>query len=81
MAVTDPAQTDPAQTESAPPAERGPLLVASGLEKHFPVRRGLLQRQVGAVRAVDGLDFEVLRAGRRCRWWGSRAAARPPPAG
>ena len=25
------------------------------------MRRGLLQRQVGAVRAVDGLDFEVLR--------------------
>ena len=37
------------------------MLVARGLEKHFPVRRGLLQRQVGAVRAVDGLDFEVLR--------------------
>ena len=53
--------SDPAPTDPAPPAERGPLLVASGLEKHFPVRRGLLQRQVGAVRAVDGLDFEVLR--------------------
>lgn len=39
-----------------------PLLVASGLQKHFPVRRGLLQRQVGAVQAVDGLDFDV-RAG------------------
>ena len=39
-----------------------PLLVASGLRKHFPVRRGLLQRQVGAVQAVDGLDFDV-RAG------------------
>jgi oligopeptide transport system ATP-binding protein len=38
-----------------------PLLTASGLQKHFPVRRGLLQRQVGAVRAVDGLDFSVLR--------------------
>ena len=37
------------------------LLVASGLRKHFPVRRGLLQRQVGAVQAVDGLDFEVHR--------------------
>ena len=37
-----------------------PILSVQGLEKHFPVRRGLLQRQVGAVRAVDGLDFEVL---------------------
>jgi peptide/nickel transport system ATP-binding protein/oligopeptide transport system ATP-binding protein len=37
------------------------VLAASGLEKHFPVRRGLLQRQVGAVRAVDGLDFTVRR--------------------
>jgi oligopeptide transport system ATP-binding protein len=36
-----------------------PLLAASGLQKHFPVRRGLLQRKVGAVQAVDGLDFEV----------------------
>ncbi|MGE3285020.1 MAG: ABC transporter ATP-binding protein [Pseudonocardia sp.] len=37
------------------------LLAAAGLQKHFPVRRGLLQRQVGAVRAVDGLDFAVHR--------------------
>jgi peptide/nickel transport system ATP-binding protein/oligopeptide transport system ATP-binding protein len=37
------------------------VLTASGLEKHFPVRRGLLQRRVGAVRAVDGLDFAVRR--------------------
>jgi peptide/nickel transport system ATP-binding protein len=37
------------------------LLRVSGLRKHFPVRRGLLQRKVGAVQAVDGLDFEVLR--------------------
>ncbi|MEU6220679.1 dipeptide ABC transporter ATP-binding protein [Streptomyces sp. NPDC047022] len=38
------------------------LLKVTGLQKHFPIRKGLLQRQVGAVRAVDGIDFEV-RAG------------------
>jgi peptide/nickel transport system ATP-binding protein len=42
---------------SAPEGE--PLLTARGLEKHFPVTRGLLRRQVGAVKAVDGLDFTV----------------------
>ncbi|MGH3800444.1 MAG: ABC transporter ATP-binding protein [Pseudonocardiaceae bacterium] len=37
------------------------LLSVSELRKHFPVRRGLLQREVAAVQAVDGLDFEVVR--------------------
>ncbi|MCA1837110.1 MAG: peptide ABC transporter ATP-binding protein, partial [Actinobacteria bacterium] len=46
---------DPADAVSAP------LLQVSGLRKHFPVRRGLRRRKVGAVRAVDGLDFDVLR--------------------
>ncbi|MEX0169478.1 ABC transporter ATP-binding protein [Streptomyces sp. LMG1-1-1.1] len=36
-----------------------PLLRVSGLKKHFPIRKGLLQRQTGAVKAVDGIDFEV----------------------
>ncbi|WP_425394890.1 ABC transporter ATP-binding protein [Actinospica robiniae] len=35
------------------------LLSVSGLQMHFPIRRGLLRRTVGAVKAVDGLDFEV----------------------
>ncbi|WP_261989153.1 ABC transporter ATP-binding protein [Streptomyces sp. uw30] len=35
------------------------LLKVTGLKKHFPIRKGLLQRQTGAVRAVDGIDFEV----------------------
>jgi peptide/nickel transport system ATP-binding protein len=35
------------------------LLKVTGLQKHFPIRKGMLQRQVGAVRAVDGIDFEV----------------------
>jgi peptide/nickel transport system ATP-binding protein len=38
------------------------LLEVSGLEKHFPLTRGLFKREVGAVRAVDGIDLEV-RAG------------------
>ena len=37
------------------------LLQVTGLTKHFPIKRGLLQRQVGAVQAVDGLTFDVMR--------------------
>ena len=58
--ITEPA-AGPAHATEATPAEREALLRVSGLQKHFPVRRGLLQRQVGAVQAVDGLDFEVFR--------------------
>jgi len=37
-----------------------PLLTVSGLRKYFPVTSGaLIRRQVGAVQAVDGLDFSV----------------------
>jgi oligopeptide/dipeptide ABC transporter ATP-binding protein len=37
-----------------------PLLEVSGLQKHFPVTRGIIfKRQVGAVKAVDGIDFVV----------------------
>ena len=37
------------------------LLRVDNLVKHFPIMRGILQRQVGAVRAVDGISFEVKR--------------------
>lgn len=37
-----------------------PLLEARGVKKHFPIRRGFLQRTVGYVRAVDGVDIEVM---------------------
>ncbi|HET7476635.1 MAG TPA: dipeptide ABC transporter ATP-binding protein [Dermatophilaceae bacterium] len=37
------------------------LLVVTDLTKHFPIRRGLLQRQVGAVQAVDQVTFTVRR--------------------
>jgi peptide/nickel transport system ATP-binding protein len=36
------------------------LLKVEGLKVHFPIRQGLLLgRQVGAVRAVDGVDLEI----------------------
>ncbi|MFJ1794248.1 ABC transporter ATP-binding protein [Kitasatospora griseola] len=44
----------------APGPDREPLLRVTGLTRHFPVTKGLLKRQVGAVRAVDGIDFEVM---------------------
>ncbi|MDU0256450.1 dipeptide ABC transporter ATP-binding protein [Streptomyces sp. PU10] len=56
--MTIPAQTSGATlTKDAAPGET--LLKVTGLQKHFPIKKGLLQRQVGAVRAVDGIDFEV----------------------
>ena len=44
---------------AAPGARAMPLLEVRGLVKHFPVHRGVLQRQVGAIRAVDGVSFDI----------------------
>ena len=37
------------------------LLHVDDLKMHFPIYRGVFQRQVGAVRAVDGVSFDVKR--------------------
>jgi peptide/nickel transport system ATP-binding protein len=37
----------------------GPLLEVDKLKVHFPIRKGLLKRTVGWVRAVDGVSFEI----------------------
>jgi len=36
-----------------------PLLSVRGLVKYFPVKKGLLQRTVGQVHAVDGISFDI----------------------
>ena len=39
-----------------------PLVEVRDLVKHFPITRGIIfQRQIGAVHAVDGVSFDVLR--------------------
>ncbi|MGH8930490.1 MAG: ABC transporter ATP-binding protein [Egibacteraceae bacterium] len=42
--------------------DRAPLLKVEGLVKHFPLTRGtVFRRQIGAVKAVDGVSFDLHR--------------------
>lgn len=41
-----------------PPIE-APLMQVRDLHKHYPIRRGLFQRVVGQVKAVDGVSFDI----------------------
>src|SRR5512144_2359273 len=43
----------------APVQMDGKLLDVQNLKKHFPIIKGVLGRQVGTVRAVDGVSFFV----------------------
>jgi oligopeptide transport system ATP-binding protein len=45
--------SSPSQTSSSP------LLSVRDLKTHFPVKRGILQRTVGYVKAVDGVSFDL----------------------
>ncbi|MGW8699468.1 ABC transporter ATP-binding protein [Streptomyces eurythermus] len=56
---TDEAAIPQQTSASEGSADREVLLRVEGLTKHFPIKKGILQRQVGAVKAVDGIDFEV----------------------
>lgn len=48
---------------AAPPSntdsERSPLLELRNLQVHFPIRKGVLRRVAGYVRAVDGVDMAI----------------------
>jgi peptide/nickel transport system ATP-binding protein len=52
---------EPATAATAAPvlAASAPLLEVRDLRVHFPIRRGVLQRVAGQVRAVDGVSFDV----------------------
>jgi len=46
-----------------PDTSRHALLEVSGLKVHFPIRKGILQRVTGHVKALDGVSLEI-RQGR-----------------
>jgi oligopeptide transport system ATP-binding protein len=48
-----------ARTTSGAPGDDTPVLVIDQLVKHFPIRAGLLRREVGRVHAVDGVSLTV----------------------
>jgi peptide/nickel transport system ATP-binding protein len=52
-------------TAALDPRDRGgteqPLLIAQNLEKHFPIRGGMLSRKHGSIKAVDHVSFSVLK--------------------
>jgi oligopeptide/dipeptide ABC transporter ATP-binding protein len=54
--------SDPAPEPELRPASGDDLLVVRDLVKHFPVKEGgLISRNVGLVKAVDGVSFSVRR--------------------
>jgi peptide/nickel transport system ATP-binding protein len=56
--VPDPSPQDLAGAAPLPRAQE-PLLSVRDLAVTFPIRKGILQRVVGHVRAVDGISFDV----------------------
>ena len=46
-------------SDLAAPGEK--LMEVRDLYKHFPIHAGFFRRQVGAVKAVDGISFDVMR--------------------
>ena len=59
MATTGAARDETTAQRPTVVPESDYLLRVRGLRKHFPVRRGFLQRTVGYIKAVDGVDLEV----------------------
>jgi oligopeptide transport system ATP-binding protein len=43
-------------------SENGALVKVRNLKMHFPITQGIvIQRQIGAIKAVDGLSFDIVR--------------------
>ena len=61
MAVDAGAAVPVASVSRSKPVGNEVLVSVRGLKKHFPVTRGMFRRKVGAVRAVDGVSFDIRR--------------------
>lgn len=49
------------ETGTEPKSSDSPLLEVENLDVHYPITKGLLRREVGRVRAVDGVNFDIKR--------------------
>ncbi len=47
--------TESVETNGSP----NTLLEINNLRKYFPIKQGLLRREVGAIRAVDDVSFDI----------------------
>jgi len=59
--VSGPNVSRAAAPDSNATADADVLLSVRNLTKHFPIKRGLLGRAAGTVRAVDGVSFDIRR--------------------
>jgi len=51
-----------ADAQPVTPIDNQPLIQVRELKKHFPIREGLVfEKQVGSVKAVDGISFDIYR--------------------
>ena len=61
MTVDTGAAVPVASVSRSRPVGNEVLVSVRGLKKHFPVTKGMFRRKVGAVRAVDGVSFDIRR--------------------
>lgn len=61
MSITEFPMTTETATDINIPRMGDELLSVEGLTMHFPIYKGIIRRQVGAVRAVDGISFTIRR--------------------
>ncbi len=64
--LTEPSRVVASESKSEAPVPilhtpHASLLTANDLRVHFPIRRGVLQRTVGHVKAVDGVSLDLAR--------------------
>ncbi len=51
----------PKAMPSSPTVDRPVLIQVRDLKKYFPIRRGVLRRTVGHIKAVDGVSFDIYK--------------------
>ncbi len=60
MSALNLSKTDSAESAASSPASDDALLAVDNLRKHFPIKKGMIvSRQVGAVKAVDGISLSL----------------------